>query len=106
MGERGTGPNPGELAAKLLVRSMWTLLYLLRLGGIALVLLFSVTPGQAVTCEEVRGLSATELAYWADRLQVSPAYLSELLDKAFCELESRRDHVVVPDHKHRSLKSL
>jgi hypothetical protein len=85
---------------------MWIFLYWLRLGGIALVLLFSVTPGQAVTCEEVRGLSATELAYWAERLQVSPTYLAELLDKAFCELQSRRNRVVVPDHKRRLLKSL
>ena len=74
-------------------------LYWLRLGVIALVIFFSVTSGQAVTCEEVRGLSATELAYWAKRLQVSPTYLAELLEKSFCELESRRDHVIAPDHK-------
>jgi hypothetical protein len=79
------------------------ILYWLRLGVIALVLFFYATLGQAVTCEEVRGLSATELAYWAKRLQVSPTYLAELLEKSFCELEWRRDHVIAPDHKHHSM---
>jgi hypothetical protein len=77
---------------------MWILLYRLRIGVTALALLLSVTPGQAVTCEEVRGLSTTELAYWAARLQVSPTYLAELLEKAFCALETKRDRVIAPDH--------
>jgi hypothetical protein len=86
------------------VRSM--LILWLRLGVTALVLLFSVASGQAVTCAEVQNLTPTELAYWAGRLQVSPTYLAELLDKAFCNLESGHRRMVVPDHKRRSLKSL
>jgi hypothetical protein len=85
---------------------MCVLHYWLRLAVIALVLFLSATSGQAVTCEEVRGLSATELAYWAERLQVSPTYLAELLDKAFCELESRHDRMIIRDYKLRSLKPL
>jgi hypothetical protein len=50
-------------------------------------------------------MSATELAHWAERLQVSPSYLAELLDKAFCELQSRSDRLIAPEYK-RSLKSL
>jgi hypothetical protein len=41
-------------------------------------------PASAVTCEEARGLTQQELQYWAGRLEVSPAYLSALLDRAFC----------------------
>ena len=78
----------------------------LRLSVTALVLLVSVAPGQAVTCEEVRSLTPTELAYWAGRLQVSTTYLAELLDQAFCNLESGHQRMVVPNHKGRSLKSL
>jgi hypothetical protein len=89
------------------VRDMWIHAWL-RSGvtAVALLCLLSVTPAQAVTCEEVRGLSATELADWAGRLQVSPTYLAELLEEAFCTLESKRDRVIAPDHKRRSMKSI
>jgi hypothetical protein len=83
---------------------MWILW--LRLGVTVLVLLFSVTSGQAVTCEEVRRLTPTKLAFWAKRLQVSPTYLTELLDKAFCNLESDRQRIVDPDYNRGSLKAL
>ena len=42
--------------------------------------------------------STTELAYWAARLQVSPTYLAELLEKAFCAMETKRDRVIARDH--------
>ena len=87
-----------------LVRRMCVPLSWLRLEAIALVLLLSVTSARAVTCDEVRRLNATELAHWAERLQVSPTYLAELLDKAFCELKPRSERLM-PDYK-RSLQSL
>jgi hypothetical protein len=80
---------------------MWFHLHWLRMGVTALALSLSVTAGRAVTCEEVRGLSTTELAYWAGRLQVSPTYLAELLETAFCALESKRDRLIAPNHKNR-----
>ena len=89
---------------KLLVRSMSILS--MRLGMAAIVLLLSVSSGQAVTCQEVRGLSATELAYWAERLQVPPSYLAKLLDEAFCKLGSRDELATVPDYKSRPPKFL
>ncbi len=85
---------------------MCVLTYWLRLAATVFVLLLSVTSGQAVTCEEVRGLSATELAHWAERLQVSPTYLADLLHKAFCALDSKPDHLIAPDYQNRSMKSL
>ena len=78
----------------------------MRLGMAALVLLLSASSGQAVTCQEVRGLSATELAYWAERLQVSPPYLAKLLDQAFCKLGSSDERAVVPNYKSPPSKAL
>jgi hypothetical protein len=78
----------------------------MRLVMAAFVLILSVSSGQAVTCQEVRGLSATELAYWAERLQVSPSYLGKLLDEAFCKLRSRDELATVPNYKSRPPKSL
>jgi hypothetical protein len=90
------------------VTEMWILCCRLRIAitALALVLPFSVTPGHAVTCEEVRGLSTTELGHWAGRLQVSPTYLAELLEEAFCTSESKRDRVIAPDRRRRLLKSI
>ena len=78
----------------------------MRLAMAAIALLLSVSSGQAVTCEEARGLSATELAYWAERLQVSPSYLAKLLDEAFCKLKSSEELATVPNYKSRPPKSL
>jgi hypothetical protein len=72
----------------------------------ALALLLSATAAQAVTCEEVRALSPTELAHWAERLQVSPKYLAQLLEKAFCEMKSSRDPVIAPVHRRHCTKPL
>jgi hypothetical protein len=44
------------------------------------------SPAQAVTCSEVRSMSAAEVAYWAKRLEVAPRYLDALLKHAFCEV--------------------
>jgi hypothetical protein len=74
---------------------MWTFTYRFCIGLMALGWI-SVTPARAVSCQEVRALSATELAYWAQRLQVSPAYLAELLERAFCGLGSRHP-TIAPD---------
>jgi hypothetical protein len=51
----------------------------------AAILIFSVTPARAVTCEEVRDLTETQLAYWSKRLQLKPAELAALLHNAFCD---------------------
>src|SRR5215217_5886796 len=47
-------------------------------------------PALAVTCEEARGLTQQQLEYWAGRLEVSPPYLSALLDRAFCAKHSAK----------------
>jgi hypothetical protein len=73
------------------------------LPALALVLLAS--PGRAVTCEETRALSASELAHWAKRLEVTPAYLSALLDKAFCEMPAAGERTAAMDRKRRATKS-
>jgi len=70
---------------------------ILRIGrpavaGIALFLIAS--PALAVTCEEVAGLGPVELKTWALRLQVSPAQLRELLERAFCDAAARPGRVV------------
>jgi hypothetical protein len=76
------------------------------LGIAGIVLLLSLSSGHAVTCQEVRDLSATEIAYWAERLQVSPSYLATLLDQAFCKLGSSGEAPIVPDNKARRPKPL
>ena len=58
----------------------------LRLVPAALALVVLASPGRAVTCDEARGLSASALKDYAARLEVSPAYLSALLEKSFCEV--------------------
>jgi hypothetical protein len=93
-----------SVAEKALMRSMSILS--MRLGIAAIALVLSVSSGQAVTCQEVRRLSATELAYWAERLHVSPSYLAKLLDEAFCKLGSPEELAIVPNYKSRPSKSL
>jgi hypothetical protein len=95
----GTYRYTGRAGDKMSVLRSW-----LGLAATALALLLSLTSAQAVTCEEVRRLNATELAHWAQRLQVSPSYLAQLLDKAFCDLKPRSDREM-PDYN-RSMDSL
>ena len=71
----------------------------LRFGTTAVALFCFVSPGRAVTCEEVRGLSAAERSYWAGRLQVSPAYLAALLERAFCELGATRERAIARERE-------
>ena len=78
----------------------------LRFGTMAVALFCVVSPGRAVTCEEVRGLSAAERSYWAERLQVSPAYLTALLERAFCELGWTRERAIARDDKREPVKAL
>jgi hypothetical protein len=73
-----------------------------RVTAAVLAALCYVSPAQAVTCQEARGLSAKELAHWAERLQVTPAYLGALLEKAFCESGSSRGFVKAPDKRDRA----
>jgi hypothetical protein len=84
-------------------RSMSNLV--LRLGATALALFLLASPGQAVTCEEARSLSATELSYWAQRLEVSPPYLAALLVKAFCEVGSGPERIIITDEKRPGTKA-
>jgi len=74
-------------------------LYAIQLGALSLALQFVVSPVQAVTCDEVRGLSATELADWAKRLKVKRADLAALLELSFCEMSSDRARTIVSDRK-------
>ncbi len=69
------------MAERMVVRAAAILLGL----GLA-VPMGAVSPAQAVTCAEVRAMSAAEIAYWAKRLEVSPQHLDALLKRAFCEV--------------------
>ena len=55
--------------------------------------LSSLSPARAVTCEEAKGLSPSEVEYWAGRLETSPTHLSALLVKAFCEKRAEQQGV-------------
>src|SRR5438105_8151524 len=52
----------------------------------ALILFLLSSQAAAVTCSEVRALTAAELDYWAARLKVTPQKLSALLEFSFCVL--------------------
>jgi hypothetical protein len=75
----------------------------MQLAAAGLTLAFLASPVQAVTCEEVRGLSATELADWAKRLKVTPASLTTLLEQSFCEERADRSRVIVSDQKVKAI---
>jgi hypothetical protein len=70
-----------------------------RVAVTALALFASVSPGRAVTCDEVRALSAAELDHWAERLQVPPKYLAALLERAFCASATQRERMSVQDER-------
>jgi len=71
----------------------------------ALALAVLASPGRAVTCEETRALSQSELAHWAKRLEVTPAYLAALLEKSFCEMPAAGERTAAMDRKRRAPKS-
>jgi hypothetical protein len=50
-----------------------------------LALLFMVPAAGAVTCDEVRSLTAASRADWAKRLKVSPEKFTMLLEQSFCQ---------------------
>jgi hypothetical protein len=82
---------------------MWSLVVrvlALRLVPAALALVVLASPGRAVTCQEARGLSVSALNDYAARLDVSPAYLAALLEKAFCEMPATGERATTaPDRK-------
>jgi hypothetical protein len=57
----------------------------LHLGAASVALLFMVPAAGAVTCDEVRSLTAASRADWAKRLKVSPENLAILLERSFCQ---------------------
>ena len=77
----------------------------LRLVLPTLALVALASPGGAVTCEETRALTDTELRYWAARLEVSPNHLAVLLEKAFCEAAGTGDRARLQDRKRRAPNS-
>src|SRR5262245_22502389 len=79
---------------------------MLRVGATALALFMFASPARSVTCEEARSLNAAELSYWAQRLEVSPPYLAALLVKAFCEVKSGPERVIITDEKRGRTKAL
>jgi len=96
----------GEPAEGAIMWSAVLRVVALRLVLPALALVALAAPGSAVTCEETRALSASEVKYWASRLEVSPAYLAVLLEKAFCEVPAAGERAAVQDRKRRAPKSL
>ena len=66
---------------------MRSIRYTTQFAAVGLALTFIVSPVQAVTCDEVRGLTATALSDWAKRLKVSQADLAVLLEQSFCQLK-------------------
>ena len=75
--------------------------YAAQLGAAGLALAFLMSPAQAVTCEEVRGLTPTELTYWAKRLKVTPAKLAALLAISFCVPWSESPPLIASNHRKR-----
>ena len=77
--------------------------YAMKLAAVGFALNFLVSPVHAVTCEEVQGLSATELSNWAKRLKVKPAELTVLLELSFCAPTSERPRVIVTERKGKTV---
>jgi len=73
-------------------------------AAVAVTLGAFAVPALAVTCEEARSLSAGQLAYWGQRLQVPPQKLAALLQQAFCERQS--SSVAMTDRPDRRSKSI
>jgi hypothetical protein len=68
-------------------------------AAVGLAVTFFVSPVQAVTCDEARGLGVTELSNWAKRLKVKPAELATLLELSFCAPASERQSVIASERK-------
>ena len=81
-----------------MVGTMRSVRYAMQLAAVGLALGFLGVPAQAVTCEEVRALGASELSDWAKRLKVKQADLAVLLEQSFCQLK-KPSGVIVSDRK-------
>lgn len=57
----------------------------LHVAAATIALLFIVPAAGAVTCDEVRSLTAASRADWAKRLKVTPEDLTLLLEQSFCQ---------------------
>jgi hypothetical protein len=62
--------------------------YAAPLAAASLALAFLASSARAVTCDEVRALSTTELSDWAKRLKVTRAGLAVLLEQSFCQAKA------------------
>jgi hypothetical protein len=82
---------------------MQSIRFSMQLAAIGIALQFVVSPVKAVTCDEVRSLSATELSNWAKRLKVQPAELAGLLDLSFCAPNSERQSVIASERKSKPI---
>jgi hypothetical protein len=82
---------------------MQSVRYAVQFAVVGVALSFLVSPVQALTCDEVRGLGATEVADWAKRLKVKPAELAALLELSFCEMTSERPRTIVTERKGKAL---
>jgi hypothetical protein len=60
----------------------------------ALTSVVALSSARAVTCDEVRALSASAMNSWAQRLQMAPSDLKALLNTAFCRSATQRERVV------------
>ena len=80
-----------------MVGTMRSVRYAMQLAAAGFALTFLGLPAQAVTCEEVRALGASELSDWAKRLKVTPASLAVLLEQSFCQ--PKPSGVIVSDRK-------
>jgi hypothetical protein len=77
--------------------------YAVQFAVVSVALSLLVSPVQAVTCDEVRSLGATEVSDWAKRLKVKPAELAALLELSFCEMTSERSRTIVTERKGKAL---
>jgi hypothetical protein len=82
-------PNTWQgLGQKPMVGTTRSIRYATQLAAAGcLALTFVSSPVRAVTCDEVRALSATELSDWAKRLKVSRGDLILLFEQSFCQLK-------------------
>jgi hypothetical protein len=80
-------------------QAMRSVRWAMQLAAVGFAFNFFVSPVRAVTCDEVRGLSPTELSNWAKRLKVKPAELAGLLELSFCAPNSERQSVIASERK-------
>jgi hypothetical protein len=70
-----------------------------RFLAVAAVATVLAAPAHAVTCSEVRAMSAADISYWAKRLQVPPQKLAALLAMSFCEPRSEPTRSIAANDK-------